>query len=295
MIGLNLSDQDIAIIRYASLISRLSRSERIHFVHITENLEIPEDLRAEYPDLVERADEFATNQMEELVNRYFDGRPEAEKVCEIVEGAPLRVLLEWSRQKDTDLILIGKKKESRENGNLAAKLVRKAPCSVLIIPADSEAKFRKILLPVDFSEHSADAMETAIAFASAGGAKIECLHVYRVPTGYHKTGKSYEEFVAIMRGHAEKDYRNLISKFNRAGLSITPIFELDNNPPKAIKAAAQKQQADLLIMGARGRSAAAAILLGSVTERLIGTTDIPLLAVKKKGANLTLLEAMLNL
>jgi nucleotide-binding universal stress UspA family protein len=295
LVGLKLSDQDIATIRYAAMVSRMARSEKIYFIHVAENLEIPEDVRAEYPDLLERADELARNHIEEMVSKYFDGDRGTEKVYKVAEGTPLAMLLEWARRNDIDLIVTGRKQANDENSKLAAKLVRKAPCSVFIIPAGSEAKIGKILVPVDFSENSVDAMETAVAFASAGGARIECLHVYQVPTGYHKTGKTYEEFAAIMKSHAEKDCRNLISKLNLRGLDVVPIFELKNNPWKAIKATAQKEQADLLVMGSRGRSAAAAALLGSVTERLIRTTDMPLLAVKKKGANLSLLEAILKL
>lgn len=295
LVGLNLSDQDIAAIRYAAMVSQMARSEKIYFIHVAANLEIPEDVRAEYPDLLEPADELARKQMEEMVNRGFHGHHGTEKVYEVAEGAPLAMLLEWSRQNDIDLILMGRKQDCGENSKLAAKLVRKAPCSVFIIPAGSAAKIGKILVPVDFSENSADAMETAIAFASASSARLACLHVYQVPTGYHKTGKTYEEFAAIMKGHAEKDYRNFISTLNLRGRDVLPIFELENKPWKAIKAAAQKEQADLLVMGSRGRSAAAAVLLGSVTERLIRTTEMPLLAVKKKGANLSLLEAILKL
>ncbi|MDZ7343051.1 MAG: universal stress protein [candidate division KSB1 bacterium] len=295
MVGLNLSDQDVTTIRYAAMISRLAKTEKIYFIHVTENLEIPDDVRAEFPDLLERADEFAVNEMKTMIDRYFDGYPGAERIHNVVEGVPLSVLLEWSHQKDIDLFLMGRKKESGENSKLAVKLVRKAPCSVFIVPEGSEAKITRVLVPVDFSRNSAEALEVAIAFASTStGAAIECLHVYRLPTGYYKTGKTFEEFAAIMKGHAEKAYRNLISTFDHKGLSIAPLFELDNNPSKAIKAIAEKQRADLLVMGARGKNDAAAVLLGSVTERLIRTTDIPLLAVKKKGASLGLLEAILR-
>ena len=48
-------------------------------------------------------------------------------------------------------------------------------------------------------------------------------------------------------------------------------------------------------MGARGRRAGAAVLLGSVTEHLINTTTVPLLAVKKKGSGMSILDALLEL
>ena len=51
----------------------------------------------------------------------------------------------------------------------------------------------------------------------------------------------------------------------------------------------------LVVIGARGRSAAAGVLLGSVAEHLIHTTTLPLLAVKKKGTGRSILDALLKL
>jgi nucleotide-binding universal stress UspA family protein len=48
-------------------------------------------------------------------------------------------------------------------------------------------------------------------------------------------------------------------------------------------------------MGARGRKAGAGVLLGSVTEHLIKTTTVPLMAVKEKGTGMGLLDALLRL
>lgn len=233
--------------------------------------------------------------MENLVGNHFHSHNDAELIYEVIEGSPLVELLRRSRDEDIDLILVGGKSKREDSGTLPEKLVRKAPCSVLILPQGREAKITKVLVPVDFSENSAEAMEVAIAFASASGVpSIDCLHVYRVPTGYHKTGKSYEAFAEIMKGHAENYFRTFVSAFDLKGVVINPIFESANNPAKAIKKVVQDRGADLLVMGALGRSAAAAVLLGSVTERTIRTTDVPLIAVKKKGTGMSLLDVLLK-
>jgi hypothetical protein len=62
----------------------------------------------------------------------------------------------------------------------------------------------------------------------------------------------------------------------------------------AIGRVAQRISADLIMMGTRGRSRSAAILLGSVTEATILQTRLPLLAVKHYGARMGLLEALLD-
>ena len=296
LVGLNLADEDKSTIEYAALVSRMAQSEAVYFVHVANSLDIPAAVLAEYPDLIEPVDEHARARTAEMVGRHFDGHAGAQVAFEVIEGSPLFEMLRLVNQKDIDLVLVGRKPEDRVSATLAERLARKAPCSVLIVPEGTEPRIKKVLVPVDFSEHSADAMDIAVAFASASGVPdICCLHVYRVPMGYGKTGKTYEEFGEIMKGHAQRDYGAFIRQCDLRGLAATPLFELDYRPAKAIRKAIEEQQADLVVVGARGRSAAAAVLLGSVTERLIQTTDVPLLAVKKKGAGMTVLEALLEI
>jgi len=51
----------------------------------------------------------------------------------------------------------------------------------------------------------------------------------------------------------------------------------------------------MVVMGARGRSPIAALLIGSVTEHVIQTSNVPVIAVKKKGANLKFMETVFQL
>jgi len=66
------------------------------------------------------------------------------------------------------------------------------------------------------------------------------------------------------------------------GLTVTPIFKLEKDDARGIEEVIEEEDFTLLVIGARGRKAGAGVLLGSVTEHLINTTTIPLLAVKRK-------------
>ena len=79
------------------------------------------------------------------------------------------------------------------------------------------------------------------------------------------------------------------------GLTVTPIFKLEKREHKGIEQVIEKHEIYLLVIGARGRRAGAGVMLGSVTEHLIRSTTIPLLAVKRKGTGMGLLEALLEL
>jgi len=297
LVGISFAHQDGASLRYAALISRMANSEKTIFLHVASTLDIPEDLLEEYPDLFEPVDKYAKREMEVLVKKYFDGHPDTQITYKLAEGSPLIEFLRLAKEAEIDLIVMRKRRRPTASGTLFEKLARKAPCSVLFVPEGSKAWFRNILVPVDFSENSMDAMEAAVAIASASTeiGEIYCLHVYNVPIGYSKTGKSYQEFAEIMRGHAERNYREFIEKIDLKGVSVAPLFRLAKKEYKGIEQAAKEHQSSLIVIGARGRKAGAGILLGSVTEHLIKTTATPLLAVKKKGVGMGLLDALLKL
>jgi nucleotide-binding universal stress UspA family protein len=296
LVGVSFASQDGSSIRYAAMISRLAKSEKITFVHVVSKVDIPEDLLEQYPDLFPPIDEYSQQEMEALVKKYFDGHPGAQLEYEVAEGSPLIELLRRAKQEKIDLIVMRKRRKPTASGTLFEKLARKAPCSLLFIPEGTGPQFTNILVPTDFSENSMDAMEVALGLASASGTpEIHCLHVYEVPIGYYKTGKSYEEFAEIMKGHAEKNYQEFMEKVDLKGITATPIFKLEEKEYRGIEEVIGEHGIDLLIVGARGRKAGAGVLLGSVTEHLIQTTTIPLLAVKKKGTGMSLLDALLRL
>ena len=106
---------------------------------------------------------------------------------------------------------------------------------------------------------------------------------------------SYEQFAAVVCKHAVEHYERFIKKIDLRRLEAIPHFVLEDDIPFAIRETVDEEEADLLVLGSRGRTNSAAVLLGSVTEKMIRTTDVPIVAVKKKGANLSFLDALLQL
>ena len=296
LVVLNLDDQDRTTINYAAMVSRMAQSEKVCFLYVANDLDIPEFLREEYPDLLPPVNEFARAQMKELVAKYFDGHPGSQKIYEVVEGLPLTEVLRLTRRKQIDLVLAGQSIDQQVNVMLPVKIARKAPCSVLIVPEAVGSQIKNILVPVDFSEISADAVDVATALASDLEVPgISLLHVYRVPIGYYKTGKTYETFGEIMKKHAQKRYQEFIDNCDLRGVTATPLFRLGHDPSKTINKVVYDQGIDLVVIGARGRTNDAAALLGGVTERIIRSSRIPLMVVKKEGSGLRLLDALLEL
>ncbi len=98
-----------------------------------------------------------------------------------------------------------------------------------------------------------------------------------------------------MKQNAAEELGESLRPMDLGGIAVQPLFILSDHPAKAITAAVKKNHSNLIVAGTRGKSGGAFLLLGSVTEPLIETTNVPLLAVKKKGSNLGFIDALLKL
>ena len=168
----------------------------------------------------------------------------------------------------------------------------------MYVPENPKLDLNRILVPIDYSEHSQMAFEIGIALQNQTGAKIMSNHIYRVPKGYYKSGKSYEEFAEIMLENTKADSEKFFKKIGVKEVDFEHTFALDDDPHPADKIykTASEKNCDLIILGSKGRTAAAAFLIGSVAEKLVYESgDIPLFLVKKGKENLGLLEALFRL
>lgn len=295
MVHLNLDKHDEKLIKHAGFISKMAKSDEICFVHVADTLNIPEEIKKIYPELASPVDEAVENRMKETVKTYFRGDPETQTTFKVFEGPLLGILISCSKEYDIDLLIAGQSEDkSSEMFTLSEKLARKAFCSVLIIPRNRKAFLEKIVVAVDFSDNSLNALDVGSAFAKAAGLEhIYILNTYRIPKGFFKTGKSYEDFADIMLENAKSKLKALLPKANLKSVGIKPYFRQTDNVVEGVNRFSDEIDADLVVVGARGRSGdIAAILLGSVTEGLIRNLNRPLLAVKEKGEGLNILEAL---
>jgi nucleotide-binding universal stress UspA family protein len=293
LVGLGKNEHDAVILQYAGWLSRMAKSQKMILFHAVEKFD-SSCLPSEYAECFESPEPLSPGKMEELARKYLAGYPEMVKEFQVVEGDPFVAMIQKVREEDIDLVIVGRKTGRESNRNLPLKLARKAPCSVWVIPEEAQGPIQNLLTPIDFSDNSRDALEIAISIASAGNLDaLSALHVFKIPIGYHKSGKTYEEFTKIMRKNARDEFKEFKKGVDLKGLKVTPLFTLHDNPARAIQGVAKRKKADLIVIGAKGRSFAALVLLGSVTEKLIETTHLPILAVKKKGAGMGFLEALL--
>ncbi|WP_373523226.1 universal stress protein [Aquiflexum sp.] len=300
IVCLDQSELDATLVRFASFISNVNQTKKIYFTNVIRNLNIPKDVLEEFPHLIDNMVEERKAQMKEVVEMNFGEDHHVEFSYVVKEGQLSKKILKLAHEKSADMILVGRKVTLPGTGVVSQRLARRASCSLLIIPEKSEPKMEKLLVPSDFSDYSKDAMEEAILIVEkyGGNAEIVCQNVFTVPSGYHFTGKSYQEFTAIMLMHAEINFKKFIRKIDSKNIKINPVYtqDEDDDPVEDILAKAKEIGADSIIIGAKGRTAATALFIGSMAERLIQLNDeFPLLVTRPKGKNAGILDYILEI
>lgn len=296
LVGLDTSELDATLVKYASFLVDHTSAEKVTFVNIIRNLNIPKEVKKEFPNIIENAINERKSKIKEVVRANFQPKKKV-KVTYLVKKGQAPMLLEISEKAKSDLIIVGQKKTLPGTGGTTVRLARRASCNLLIVPENAQPKVDKFLVPIDFSNYSKLALEQTIDFAVRTGGKGEiiCQNVYNVPTGYHYTGKTFEEFAEIMKKNAKEAFDKFIKKINPRGIKITDVYSLDTNDNLAsdIYDLAAEVKPDFIIIGAKGRTAAAALFLGSLAEKMVhDKMKDPLLIVRFKGKNAGLFETL---
>lgn len=297
LVALDLTEMDELLIKYSSHLAKFLESEKVYFIHVARDLELPEDLRKNYPDLMAPNDESIADSIDKMVKSSWESNYDCEKVIEIKEGDPSDQILKWVNIKDVDMMVMGRKKKLKGGGIVPQRIAKVAQTSLMLVPEGFNFKLDKIVVSVDFSKHSSLAVEEALAITKDKSINLSLLNVYRVPVGYHKTGKSYDEFATIMKGHAKTDFKEFVKRNDfPEDLECHFVLDDDDSPADKIFGFASDQNADMIVMGSKGRTGLASLLLGSVAEKVvIYDSEIPLMIVKEKGENMGFLKALLKL
>lgn len=290
MVALELGPTDEKILEYLDFFTKEIPTGAAYFLHVLPKFDLLNTMMEREAEALvsnyEINDEVVSRMERKIRSRLTDDQT-IHIEFDVKEGNPLEELLEDTNDVKADLVVIGQKSGVSQHGILAKNLARKAQCNVLIIPDKAKAQIRKILVPVDFSEHSVKALRTAIALNKElyEPAEIVCLNIYEVPNlSVYKIQKTKEQFQEML----EKDHSDAFHAFlnthipeQKDAVQVELICREGPGVAQYIIDYASENEADLIVMGAKGHSQVELLLMGSVTEKLLAINEaIPTLVVK---------------
>jgi nucleotide-binding universal stress UspA family protein len=287
--GVFLSDSpaDEAVLSFAAHLAHLG-TRQIYCIHIGGPL--PADPE-KAPDLAE---------LQARVRNALPPDIARQVTCEVQATSSLIDVYKTTRDKDLDLIIVGRRLPSSQLGIGAkfTRVARKSPCSVLVVPEQCRPHFDRILVAVDCSPHSKLSMEAAAALAQASdrpNPQLLAQTVRHVGPRHDLAGVTFEESVEAQRKHGLQELEEFVAKIDTHGVSVECLVTLSDEPAESIAQIASVRKMDIVVIGSRGPTRPAAALLGSTSESVLMTCAAPVLIIKEKGETLRLLEAIFTM
>ncbi|WP_027659659.1 universal stress protein [Salinispora fenicalii] len=229
-------------------------------------------------------DDTARRQAEELVRRAAADAtgPELTVTGELYEGPPALVLQELSAR--AGLLVVG----SRGLGGFAGLLVGStagsvaahAHCPVVVVRGDADRRERTghVAAGVDGSEQSLLALGFAVEQAAARKVALHVLRAWRPPPGQRPpAAPDARADTRAVRAELEES----LARWRRAFPDLQITVEVaEGNPTELLVTASRNAQ--LVVVGSRGRGGLAGMLLGSVSQQLLHHAHSPVAVVRER-------------
>lgn len=236
-----------------------------------------------------RLGELGESEMAELLGSSAGSEVEVERVQRRGFDAA-SAILEYAGESAADLIVIGT--HGRRGlthfllGSIAEKVVRHAACPVLTVrgtePPAQERAVGRLLVPVDFSEHSRSALAAAHELAGRYGAGVEVLHVVEdlsYPSYYGFGANLGQELLKRARAALDK----LVTDVLGPGAEVERHIVQGRRAAPEIVRFAEQDGVDLIVISTHGHSGVVQLFYGSTVERVIQLSSVPVLTLRSIG------------
>lgn len=212
---------------------------------------------------------------------------------DILTGTPLHEILEQVKRLGANLLVAGVAgagEHSGGAGSVSGKLARKCPVDVLLVRSGHPDAFQKVVACVDFSPHSQRVAAAAREVALHDGAEVDFLHVWSaggallpLAVGY---GEVFVDVAGMEKAAHDEEKDNVAAQLHELvrdaaqGIQAREVLHEDHKAGQGIADHAQTAGADLIVIGALGRTNLRYLFLGSTAERLLARLNSSVLVIK---------------
>jgi nucleotide-binding universal stress UspA family protein len=197
-------------------------------------------------------------------------------------GDPYKAIVAAAKSHPSDLIVVGLKGAHQSPaalmGSTTARVIGFSPMAVLVVPEHASLGFAEVLTPVDGSRYSRHAAAEAVRICAALGGELLVLAALDAPPGFAQEMPEVAADLVAKLSEVTADVQRLAK-----GQGVRCQAAVLHGPAaRVITGEAQRAGASLIVMGSHGRTGLKRLLMGSVTERVLGHAPCPVLVVKGK-------------
>jgi nucleotide-binding universal stress UspA family protein len=212
------------------------------------------------------------------------------------DGAAASTILEYAREIDADLIVVGSHGWSGFDrlilGSTAERVLHRADCPVLTVPrrADEPGSADRfavtdVLCAVDFSEGSLQALACGLRLAQEHAARVTVLHVLDMPSEDSLFGEAslpLSVYLASSTARAAERLSTVVPAAARNWCQVRTLVR-HGRPAAVILSEADADNASLIVMGSQGRHGVGLSLFGSTTQTVVRRATCPVLTSRAAG------------
>ncbi len=238
------------------------------------------------PQLVEKAEKETKGNLESVKSLASSEGVDCEIIARHSEN-PYESIVDEARKNKVDMIIMGRRGRTGLKrvlmGSVTARVIGHSPCNVLVVPQAARITCKKILVATDGSKYSLAAASEAVGIAKRCGAVLVVVSVVpsesASPFDIVRSDMQRDLIARKELDEAEKNISELSKLAEREGIKAECLV-VGGRPSEAIVDEAEKGNIDLIVVGSHGRTGMERLLMGSVTERVVGRADCAVLVVK---------------
>lgn len=207
-------------------------------------------------------------------------------------GEPFRGLSDAAAEFDADLMVMGpyRRQVLREifMGTTVERTIRRSRRPILMANGIPAQPHRRILVATDFSDASAHAVRTARELGFLADAEVVLLHVFDTlaQDAMLRAAMTREQLKDQLAEEEAQAAHGMIGFIGSVQIkaSRTIVTPVDESTGQTVRDCAQANRSDLIVLGTRGQSGLATLLLGSVAESILQNAEVDVLVVPAEQA-----------
>jgi nucleotide-binding universal stress UspA family protein len=243
----------------------------------------PDDFDSLRTSILEHARDEAAAQLEALEGAHGLEAGALTRHAAALPGKPTRALLDRAANWPADVLFLGwhARRGVFDFGSTARALIQSSPCALWVQPCEA-VEIERLLVPLDLSRPSLDAARVACRLARTLDVPVELLHAFSPPQLFGAPGQEAIEgwptyTIDGLRDAARERFEAAAEELRSEGAVCSARF-CEGSPEESILERQAPEQ--LVVMGTKGHTGLAGMLLGNTTWSILRTAGCPVLAVR---------------